>query len=58
LDATFGDGNTALHLAVFLGAGDLVTALVERGASLTVKNGKGFTPVDVSDRPEIIALLQ
>ncbi|RKP05881.1 hypothetical protein THASP1DRAFT_19209 [Thamnocephalis sphaerospora] len=66
IDVTFGqgkhrrrsDGNTALHLAVFLGLGELVTILLDRGASVTLKNGKGLTPVDVSDRPEILALLQ
>ncbi|RKP22993.1 hypothetical protein SYNPS1DRAFT_19282, partial [Syncephalis pseudoplumigaleata] len=58
IDLTFGDGNTALHLAVFLGLHDVVTLLVERGANTLIKNGKGFTPVDVSDRPDVVALLR
>ncbi|KAI9593330.1 hypothetical protein BDF19DRAFT_448331 [Syncephalis fuscata] len=58
IDLTFGDGNTALHLAVFLGLHDIVTLLVERGANTLIKNGKGFTPVDVSDRPDVVALLR
>ncbi|RUO96969.1 hypothetical protein BC936DRAFT_141191 [Jimgerdemannia flammicorona] len=51
------NGNTALHLAVLVGAAEIVKILLDRGADVTIKNGKGFTPVDVSDNPEIMALL-
>lgn len=47
LDVTFGGENTALHLATFLNARDVVKALLERGATRTNKNQKGFTPLDV-----------
>ncbi|KAJ3275174.1 hypothetical protein HK104_003948, partial [Borealophlyctis nickersoniae] len=53
LDVTFGGGNTALHLATFLGARDLVKLLIERGANRSVRNAKGFAPVDVVDDPEM-----
>ncbi|KAJ3041053.1 hypothetical protein HDV00_009953 [Rhizophlyctis rosea] len=53
LDIQFGGGNTALHLATFLGARDIVRLLLERGASTSVKNAKGFAPVDVVDDPEM-----
>ncbi|KAJ3145092.1 hypothetical protein HK101_002545 [Irineochytrium annulatum] len=53
LDAVFGGGNTALHLATFLGARDLVRLLLERGANRTIKNAKGFAPVDLLDDPEM-----
>ncbi|KAJ3335365.1 hypothetical protein HDU93_005685 [Gonapodya sp. JEL0774] len=49
LDATFGGGNTSLHLAALLGAEELVSALLARGASKGVKNSKNFTPVDVGE---------
>ncbi|KXS14135.1 hypothetical protein M427DRAFT_57905 [Gonapodya prolifera JEL478] len=49
IDSAFGGGNTALHLAALLGAEELVSALLTRGASKTSKNNKGFTPVDVGD---------
>ncbi|KAJ3254258.1 hypothetical protein HK103_007311 [Boothiomyces macroporosus] len=49
LEETFGGGNTALHL----GAVDIVTLLLERGANRTVNNAKGFQPVDLSDDPEL-----
>ncbi|KAJ3116191.1 hypothetical protein HDU96_010217 [Phlyctochytrium bullatum] len=58
LDITFGGGNTTLHLATFLGAYDLVKALLERGANRTLKNSKGFAPVDVLDDGEMRALYQ
>lgn len=57
LDIQFGKANTALHLAVFLGSKDVVKLLLDRGADKTVKNGKGFTPVDVSDDPEVLQIL-
>ncbi|KAJ3225434.1 hypothetical protein HK099_006805 [Clydaea vesicula] len=45
LDQTFGGGNTALHLATFLGAREVVKLLLERGANRNIVNGKGFSPL-------------
>ncbi|KAI9197281.1 uncharacterized protein BJ171DRAFT_520438 [Polychytrium aggregatum] len=53
IDVAFGGGNTALHLATFLGARELVKLLLERGADRSIKNSKGFAPVDLVDDPEI-----
>ncbi|KAF9127372.1 hypothetical protein BGX30_014832 [Mortierella sp. GBA39] len=58
VDARFGSGNTALHLAVLLGASAMVSALIERGADVTLKNKRGYSVVDMSDNPDILALLQ
>ena len=38
-------GDTALHVAAALGHDTVVQFLAERGASLTVKNRRGFTPL-------------
>jgi len=57
LDATYGGGNTALHLAALLGERDVVKILVERGADKSIKNNKGFSPVDVVDDKEMTELL-
>jgi len=57
LDATYGGGNTALHLAALLGERDVVKLLVERGADKSIKNSKGFSPVDVVDDKEMTELL-
>ncbi|KNC96505.1 uncharacterized protein SPPG_08094 [Spizellomyces punctatus DAOM BR117] len=56
LDITFGGGNTALHLATFLGARDIVKLLLEQGANRKITNAKGFAPVDVVDDGEMRAL--
>ncbi len=53
LDVPFGGGNTALHLATFLGAREVVKLLVERGADPAIKNAKGFSPVDLCDDKEM-----
>ncbi|KAF9570669.1 hypothetical protein EC968_001502 [Mortierella alpina] len=58
VDATFGNGNTALHLAVLLGASLMVSALIERGADINLKNKRGYSVVDMSDNPDILSLLQ
>ncbi|KAI7816096.1 hypothetical protein BC939DRAFT_470380 [Gamsiella multidivaricata] len=58
IDARFGNGNTALHLAVLLGASTMVSALVERGADITLKNKRGYTVLDMSDNPGILDLLK
>ncbi|KAI8819631.1 uncharacterized protein EV422DRAFT_99990 [Fimicolochytrium jonesii] len=56
LDIAFGGGNTALHLATFLGARDIVKSLLERGANRKLTNAKGFAPIDVVDDAEMRAL--
>ncbi|KAF9425915.1 hypothetical protein BGZ94_007101 [Podila epigama] len=58
VDAKFGNGNTALHLAVLLGASVMVKALIERGADITIKNKRGYSVVDMSDNPDILDLLK
>ncbi|KAJ3059193.1 hypothetical protein HK102_010103, partial [Quaeritorhiza haematococci] len=58
LDIQFGGGNSALHLATFLGARDLVKLLLERGANRTIRNAKGFAPVDVVDDMEMRKLYE
>ena len=45
--------NTALHLATFLGAHDVVKLLISRGALTSLTNSKGFTSLDVVDDPEM-----
>ncbi|ORX79269.1 ankyrin [Anaeromyces robustus] len=57
LDLTFGGGNTALHLATLLGERDVVKLLLERGADKSIKNNKGFSPIDVVDDKEMSELL-
>ncbi|ORX89240.1 hypothetical protein K493DRAFT_234270 [Basidiobolus meristosporus CBS 931.73] len=57
IDLTFGDNNTALHLATFFNFKDLVKSLLERGADGSRKNGKGLTSIDLSNDPEILTLL-
>ncbi|KAF9537177.1 hypothetical protein EC957_008693 [Mortierella hygrophila] len=58
VDARFGSGNTALHLAVLLGASAMVSDLIERGADVALKNKRGYSAVDMSDNPDILKLLQ
>ncbi|KAG0016389.1 hypothetical protein BGZ81_011217 [Podila clonocystis] len=58
VDAKFGNGNTALHLAVLLGASIMVLALMERGADVSIKNKRGYSVVDMSDNPYILDLLK
>ncbi|KAG0271334.1 hypothetical protein BGZ95_000855 [Linnemannia exigua] len=65
VDARFGSGNTALHLAVLLGASTMVLALIERGAETTLRNKRGYSVVvmvladeDMSDNPDILRLLE
>jgi ankyrin repeat protein len=45
LDAT---GQTALHVAAGQSSAPIVTALVERGAKLDIKDKQGRTPLDVA----------
>ena len=60
LDESFGQGNTALHLAALLGTDELIQKLLNAGASPVIKNHKGnniinlgFLPVDVVDDADI-----
>ncbi|ORY51480.1 ankyrin [Rhizoclosmatium globosum] len=48
----WGDGNTVLHLASFLGMSDLVKRLLELGANPNKKNGRLYKPVDCCDTDE------
>ncbi|ORX88386.1 ankyrin [Basidiobolus meristosporus CBS 931.73] len=57
VDITFGDNNTALHLATFYNSKELVKSLLERGADRSYKNGKGLTSIDLSNDAEILSLL-
>ncbi|KAF8940397.1 hypothetical protein EDD21DRAFT_412954 [Dissophora ornata] len=56
IDDTFGSGNTALQLAALLGAVAMVTALVRRGADVTLKNKRNYSAVDMTDNVEILKL--
>lgn len=46
-----GDGNTALHLAMFLGRTETAELLLKSGADVTVKNDDGATPIDTLGVP-------
>lgn len=46
-----GDGNTALHLAVFLGHAETAELLIKNGADINTKNGDGAAPVDLLGVP-------
>ena len=41
------DGNTALHIASFFANAELVELLLRTGASVSIKNSRGETPLDV-----------
>ena len=45
LNAANADGDTALHFVAGLGYDSIVKFLVEKGASLDIKNGRGRTPL-------------
>ncbi|KAJ3111372.1 Thioesterase super member 4 [Phlyctochytrium bullatum] len=45
----WGNGNTVLHLASFLGMSDLVKRLIELGANPNKKNERNYKPVDCAD---------
>jgi hypothetical protein len=45
----WGGGNTVLHLASFLGMGDLVKRLLELGANPNKRNDRNYRPVDCAD---------
>lgn len=42
LGKIWGDGNTVLHLASFQGMSDLVRRLLDCGANVMKKNGRGY----------------
>jgi ankyrin repeat protein len=42
-------GDTALHGAALRGANDIVQLLVDKGASLTVRDAMGWTPLTIAD---------
>lgn len=42
----WGDGNTVLHLASFMGLDQLVVKLIELGANTNKKNERQYKPVD------------
>lgn len=42
----WGDGNTVLHLASFMGLDQLVVKLIELGANTNKKNERQYRPVD------------
>ncbi|KAI9339293.1 hypothetical protein BDR26DRAFT_386350 [Obelidium mucronatum] len=48
----WGDGNTVLHMASFLGMPELVKRLLELGANPNKKNGRQYRPVDCADTDE------
>ncbi|KAJ3319373.1 hypothetical protein HDU76_000575 [Blyttiomyces sp. JEL0837] len=48
----WGNGNTVLHLASFLGMSDLVRKLLEMGANPNKKNERMYKPVDCADDDE------
>ncbi|KAF9271859.1 hypothetical protein BGZ68_002965, partial [Mortierella alpina] len=43
---------------VLLGASFMVSALIERGADINLKNKRGYSVVDMSDNPDILNLLK
>ncbi|KAL7753727.1 hypothetical protein RI367_000658 [Sorochytrium milnesiophthora] len=49
LNQDWGNGNTTLHLASFLGMSDLVKRLIELGASVVRKNERKYSPIDCAD---------
>ncbi|KAI9145201.1 hypothetical protein BKA69DRAFT_1015000, partial [Paraphysoderma sedebokerense] len=49
LGSMWGNGNTTLHLASFLGMADLVKRLLELGANGNKRNDRKYTAVDCAD---------
>ena len=48
MNAAANDGRTALHGAALQGYDDVIRFLAGRGADLTAKDHKGFTPLDTA----------
>jgi len=57
INATDGDGETALHKAAYYGNSDVVEILLAHGASINATNKMGRTPSQVAGKPEIAELL-
>jgi hypothetical protein len=49
----FGNGNTSLHLAAFMGMEQVCRRLLELGASLTRANSRGLRPLDCTLAPGV-----
>ena len=49
INAANENGNTALHGAAFIQADEIVELLVRRGATISVKNARGQTPLTLAD---------
>ncbi|ORY00071.1 hypothetical protein K493DRAFT_157822, partial [Basidiobolus meristosporus CBS 931.73] len=56
MSRVWGGGNTALHLASFLGMADLVKKLLDLGANTNKRNDRKYKPVDCADDDETRAL--
>ena len=48
INSTFGEGNTALHLASYFGENDTISMLLSFGADPSIKNNLGYNCADVS----------
>ncbi|KAI9203580.1 uncharacterized protein BJ171DRAFT_599825 [Polychytrium aggregatum] len=57
IQSTWGSGNTALHLASFLGDTFSMRLLIQRGLSTQATNNLGFTPCDVAQSEDARLLL-
>ncbi|ORX76071.1 hypothetical protein K493DRAFT_246684, partial [Basidiobolus meristosporus CBS 931.73] len=56
MSRVWGGGNTALHLASFLGMADLVKKLLDLGANTNKRNDRKYKPVDCADDDETRSL--
>jgi hypothetical protein len=54
----WGDGNTTLHLASFLGMGNLVKKLIQYGANTTRLNDRRYKPVDCAGDDQTIDIFK
>lgn len=52
----WGDGNTTLHLASFLGMADLTKRLLDLGANVYKMNDRKYKPVDCADENTTMSL--
>jgi len=48
IDDEWGNGNTALHAASFMGESEYINELIGLGADSSIQNGLGLSPVDVA----------
>lgn len=49
----WGNGNTALHLATFMGLSEIVKRLLELGAAANKLNERKYKPVDCTNEEEM-----